>query len=200
MKVQQAMDLSLVDVGWNSPSNTEVTLTKRSGQADLLIPNNQYQLQIVDNQAKAADVGSVVGLPLILGGGTIDLLSGFQFTTGTSGLHPEVISITPKTGDWWVPTKIYLEMVFSLPMETSTVESSTLRISKLSADGSVSSFWDIHLATAKTGGYNASGNITLTWHTTPRGAHTLLRMQATDNALRLDVNTKRRSTKKKERK
>merc|ERR1711964_341699 len=142
--------------------------------------------------------GSVVGLPLILGGGTIDLLSGFRFTTGASGLHPEVISITPKNGDWWVPTKIYLEMGFSQPMATSTVESSTLRISKLLADGSVSSFWDIHLATAKTGGYSASGNITLSWHDTPRGADTLLRMQATDNALRLDVNKKRKDKTNKE--
>merc|ERR1712000_330229 len=100
-------------------------------------------------------------------------------TTG-SGLHPEVISITPENGDWWVPTKIYLEMGFSQPMDTVEVEKSTLRISKLLADGSVDSFWDIHLATAQLSpGYSGdSGNIDLSWHDTPNGTDTLLRMQA----------------------
>merc|ERR1711964_149046 len=40
-----------------------------------LIHERNYRLQMVDNKAKATDVGGETGLPLILGGGAINLLS-----------------------------------------------------------------------------------------------------------------------------
>merc|ERR1711900_116846 len=66
IQVQEAIDTSLIDVSWNGAANTEVTLRLNS---PILVPGNEYKLQMVDNKAKAAGAN---GLPLILGG-SIDL-------------------------------------------------------------------------------------------------------------------------------
>merc|ERR1712000_529986 len=75
IEIQTAMSQGWVGVSWNDPANTEATLTFGSydSQAFELAAGNEYKLQMVDNQAQGAN-----GLPLILGG-TIDLLSGFEF-------------------------------------------------------------------------------------------------------------------------
>merc|ERR1711964_645657 len=63
-----------------------------------LIHERNYRLQMVDNKAKAADVGGETGLPLILGGGAINLLSGFEFRTGAASTtkddYPKVDSVS----------------------------------------------------------------------------------------------------------
>jgi len=73
IQVKQAIEDGLITLDWNgtdSPANTEATLTLTS---HTLATGNTYKLQMVDNQASGAN-----DLPLILGG-TIDLLSGFEF-------------------------------------------------------------------------------------------------------------------------
>merc|ERR1712096_428518 len=83
IQVQEAIDTSLIDVSWNGAANTEVTLRLNS---PILVPGNEYKLQMVDNKAKAAGAN---GLPLILGG-AIDLLSGFQFKTNNASVTANI--------------------------------------------------------------------------------------------------------------
>merc|ERR1712000_463725 len=81
IQIQEAINTSLINVRWNEPANTEVTLTLN---APILVPGNEYKLQMVDNQAEGDN-----GLPLILGG-AIDLLSGFQFKTNNASVTADI--------------------------------------------------------------------------------------------------------------
>merc|ERR1712000_299970 len=133
---------------WHS-DNTILTMTTNhaaDGAAFTLQPNNDYQLRMVVNKAKAADAN---GLPLILGG-DIDLLSSFTFTTGTPiAANPEVLWVTPTPGATKVPTDIYLELGFSQPMDQQSVEASTLRVTNLDND---SNSFEIEIGQAETAG------------------------------------------------
>merc|ERR1712000_483104 len=82
---------------------------------------------------------------------------------------------------------------FSQPMNTVEVEKSILRLTNVTAPSS----WDIHLATANSvdeavnypdiGGTN--GNIELSWHDTPRGEDTLLKVVSRNGAFSLNPET-----------
>merc|ERR1711964_574179 len=70
---------------------------------------------------------------------------------------------------------------FSQPMDRDKVMDSTLRLTKLTAPlpgGSIASTWDIRLDTLYT---NAQANIAASWHNTPRGDNTLLRVMSKDS-------------------
>merc|ERR1712000_721177 len=164
---------------WHS-DNTILTMTTNhaaDGAAFTLQPNNDYQLRMVVNKAKAADAN---GLPLILGG-EVDLLSGFTFTTGTavalnypkvelvtigqSQSDPFQLAVVPGTPTSSVPKVPTLVMDFSQSMDEQSVLNSTLRITDLNDIGSqaddVSFDMQIEAATA---GQNPLA--TLNWPTT----------------------------------
>merc|ERR1712000_531640 len=175
--------------------NTLLKVESRGG-AFSLNPETTYRVQIVDNKAKAEGSN---GLPLFLGG-AIDLSAGYKFTTtGNNYQYPRIVTMTPRatvggtTMD--VPTEIYLELGFSQTMDTVEVEKSTLRLTQYEPEPNqttVKSFWDIHLATAQliTGGYSGdSGNIELSWHNTPRGDNTLLKVESRGGLFSLNPNT-----------
>merc|ERR1712000_446988 len=139
-----------------------------------------------------------------MGAGTVgtpgdDLASPVQSFTITVASFPDVVTVTPRPTNTDgspttnVPTEIYLELGFSQPMNTVEVEKSILRLTNVTA----SSSWDIHLATANSvdgavnypdiGGTN--GNIKLSWHDTPRGEDTLLKVVSLGGAFSLNPET-----------
>merc|ERR1712000_78518 len=129
-----------------------------------------------------------------------DLAGPVQSLDITVASFPDVVTVTPRPTNTDgspttnVPTEIYLELGFSQPMDTVEVEKSILRLTQYNKpdDTTVSSAWDIHLATAQlmTGGYSAdNGNIELSWHNTPRGANTLLKVESQGGAFSLNPET-----------
>merc|ERR1712000_756417 len=141
-----------------------------------------------------------------MGAGTVgtpgdDLASPVQSFTITVASFPDVVTVTPRPTNTDgspttnVPTEIYLELGFSQPMDTVEVEKSILRLTQYEPEPyqtTVKSFWDIHLATAQliTGGYSTdNGNIELSWHNTPRGDNTLLKVESQGGAFSLNPNT-----------
>merc|ERR1712098_270637 len=114
IQIQDAINKSLIDVSWNTTGivNTKVTLTLKS---PILVPSNEYKLQMVDNKAKAAGAN---GLPLILGG-SIDLLSGFQFKTNYTPVTEDIELDVHKNS---VNHTVWMEAIDEDPGETLTFE------------------------------------------------------------------------------
>merc|ERR1711964_708872 len=90
------------------------------------------------------------------GGGITRDTSAEQYFYITVVPFPDVVTVTPKPTNadgsptTNAPTEIYLELGFSQPMDTVEVEKSILRLTQYNKPGNttVSSAWDIHLATA----------------------------------------------------
>merc|ERR1712000_196773 len=159
--------------------NTDRTILQLTSDYSLK-PENKYRLQMVVNKARAADVGGVDGLPLILGQlGTqaIDLRDGFTFTTGAAGTssdqYPTVESVTlgrsPSdafqrqvvvgTMPTSVPLNPKLVMNFSHSMHEGSVLASTLRITDITGGDDVADdrhsadySFDIQIGAAKEAG------------------------------------------------
>merc|ERR1712000_294690 len=155
IQIGAAEEDELIDLIWNS-DHTILKLTS----THQLVPGNTYKLDLLTNQAHSDTATVIDGpLPLILGPGSIqvsgadqftmpsarftgdtsvgepfNLLSGFQFTTyiatGPPDQYPEVLWVTPRPGAVNVPTQLYLELGFSLPMDVGLVQASKLRITQ----------------------------------------------------------------------
>merc|ERR1712096_409534 len=85
------------------------------------------------------------------------------------GAFPDIVTLTPRPKSENVPTEIYLELGFSQPMDTTSVQNSTLTLSEITAfDGTVAANTQFDLPLS-------SNWISLDWHDTPRGVDTLLK-------------------------
>merc|ERR1712096_353349 len=95
------------------------------------------------------------------------------------GAFPDIVTLTPRPKSENVPTEIYLELGFSQPMDTTSVQNSTLTLSEITAfsdaGGTVVSNTQFDLVLS-------SNWISREWHDTPRGADTLLKVTATTNS------------------
>merc|ERR1712000_687936 len=196
IQIGEAKRNGLINLEWNDNS-TILTMTTND-MAFTLQPDNEYQLRMVINKAKAAaeddedvngngylDTGEDINndgvlqsvLPLILGG-SIDLLSGFTFTTSSPKMveYPEVLWVTPTPDATNVPTEIYLELGFSQPMAPASVEASTLRVTDVSGGNNGDQGLDIQIGEAK-----RDGLINLEWNDNS----TILTMTTNDVAFTL---------------